>query len=242
MTIDPQIPVAARLAALAPSAVDRRLVSSAQQCGVELREAYEPRYQSVVMKVTAQSREALQKARARFANAMTAPTMDQLEAWLAELSVITARRQDDDQTESLRFSAYASRLSDYPADVVHHALLGKHWKFFPVWSDLADACEDAVRQRRRMQRALDQEEQRMREDQLRKRELPDEKAVTLTPEEVAARKAETDQMLASLLGSLKAKSAQQDADTAARAQSAADSYQRFRQSPAEDQPTKEAGQ
>lgn len=48
-----------------------------------------------------------------------------------------------------------------------------------------------------------------------------EPTATLTPHEIAARKAETDSMISDLLGSLKAKSMQQEAN-------AAESYQKFR--------------
>lgn len=222
--------IADRLAARRPAEVDRLLVSSAQQCGVALREVYEPRYQSMVMKAEASSLEGVEAARAKFANAMTGPTIDQLEAWLAELSVITARRQDDDQTESLRFSAYASRLSAYPADVARYALLEKRWKFFPAWIDLAEVCDEAQRQRLRMQRAMDQAEAELRDKELRKRALPTDQTKTLTDEEIAARKADTDRIAAEVIASMQARSAQQEADAAARAQEARDSYKRFRPS------------
>ena len=60
-------------------------------------------------------------ARRQAANAMAgffspAPGQ-QIEEWIAELSVITRRKQDDDITERLRLSAYVWRLAEYPADV-----------------------------------------------------------------------------------------------------------------------------
>lgn len=63
-----------------------------------------------------------------------------VEGWLAELSVITARRQDDEFAEELRISAYASRLRQFPADVVKEALLRRTWKFWPSWAELEEVC------------------------------------------------------------------------------------------------------
>lgn len=78
-----------------------------------------------------------------------APT-GKIEEWLAELSVITRRRQDDDITENLRLSAYSSRLAEYPADVAHEALLRHKWLFFPAWAELQDVCERLITPRRAM--------------------------------------------------------------------------------------------
>lgn len=154
--------LAERLAARTPAEVDSRLVSSALQCGVELRERYDPASRMMVMRATAKSLDEVDAVTSKFVHAMTPPTRDQSEAWIAELSVITARREDDPGTEALRLTAYASRLADYPADVVKHALLSRRWKFFPSWSELADACDELVLPRRRMMRALDEAERRAR--------------------------------------------------------------------------------
>lgn len=74
----------------------------------------------------------------------------QIEEWLAELSVITRRRQDDEITEGLRLAAYSSRLARYPADVVAEALLRHKWLFFPAWAELEDVCEKLITPRRAM--------------------------------------------------------------------------------------------
>lgn len=71
-----------------------------------------------------------------------------IEGWIAELSVITAKRTDDDFTESLRLTAYTNRLQHYPADIVAEALLRHTWKFFPSWAELKDVLEDLHRPRR----------------------------------------------------------------------------------------------
>lgn len=152
--------LAERLASRSPADVDSRLVSSAQRCGVELKERYDPVSRMMVMRARVASPAEVDAVFSKFVHAMTPPTRDQSEAWIAELSVITARREDDAGTEALRLTAYSSRLADYPADVVKHALLSRRWKFFPSWAELADACDELVLPRRRMMRALDEAERR----------------------------------------------------------------------------------
>ncbi len=77
-----------------------------------------------------------------------------IEEWLAELSVIVARRQDDEFTESLRLEAYAARLRRYPADVSREAVLGRTWKFWPSWQELEEVCLALAAPRSAMIRAL----------------------------------------------------------------------------------------
>lgn len=247
MTTELQLPVSARLAALAPAEVDSQVASSVRQCGVDLRDntkhmwAYEkPDGTKVPAKTTygfsasASCVSDVEAAKRRLSHAMTPPTADQATGWLAELSVITARRMDDDTTEDFRAAAYSRRLAEYPADIARHSLLVHRWKFFPTWAELADVCDELMEPRRKIQQALEWAEREARDIELKARALPSEETVTLTPEEAAARKAETDLMLANLLGSLKAMSAQEEADDDARAKAAAASYERFRQPPAPD--------
>lgn len=93
----------------------------------------------------------------------------QIEEWLAELSVITRRKQDDDITENLRLSAYSSRLSDYPADVAREALLKHKWLFFPAWAELQDVCDKLAAPRRAMLWHLENAPQAQEPDE---REIP----------------------------------------------------------------------
>lgn len=81
---------------------------------------------------------------------VTPAPKNQIEEWIAELSVITRRRQDDDITENLRLSAYSSRLADFPADVAREALLKHKWLFFPAWAELQEVCEKLAAPRRAM--------------------------------------------------------------------------------------------
>ena len=82
-----------------------------------------------------------------------APTR-MIEGWLAELSVIVARRGDDEFGDELRLSAYASRLARYPADISRRAILGERWKFWPTWYELENVCERLHSPRMRMMAAL----------------------------------------------------------------------------------------
>lgn len=84
----------------------------------------------------------------------TPAPMRAIEAWLAELSVIVARRGDDEFGDELRLSAYASRLSRYPADIVRHALLRQRWKWWPTWYEVEEICERMHSPRKHMTLAL----------------------------------------------------------------------------------------
>lgn len=96
------------------------------------------------------SASARQEALASLAGFMTPAPKTQIEEWLAELSVITRRKQDDDITENLRLSAYSSRLADYPADVAREAVLKHKWLFFPAWAELQEVCDKLAAPRRAM--------------------------------------------------------------------------------------------
>lgn len=86
-----------------------------------------------------------------------APIRD-IEFWLAELSVLTAGKGPDGVSAELLVSAYSSRLSQYPADVVRYALLKKSWKWFPTWYELKRICESKASPRRHMIAALSKPE------------------------------------------------------------------------------------
>lgn len=90
----------------------------------------------------------------RMSSALAPADQRTAEAWLAELSVIVARRQEDEFTETLRVEAYAARLRRYPADIAKDALLGRSWRFWPAWAELEEICERAVAKRRAMIAAL----------------------------------------------------------------------------------------
>lgn len=87
-------------------------------------------------------------------NFLTPAPMRKIEEWIARLSVVTAKRRDDEFSEELRVMEYADRLSKYPADVVRHVLLEASYQFFPTWDELRRKCEMMASPRRQMISAL----------------------------------------------------------------------------------------
>lgn len=85
---------------------------------------------------------------------LTPADQRQIEEWLAELSVLTAGRRRDEMEGELMLTAYASRLAQYPADVVHHVLLKLSWQFWPTWAELQARCEAMTGPRLHMLAAL----------------------------------------------------------------------------------------
>lgn len=159
--------VAAWLAKQAPVDMDKAALSRASSHGVGLTVRLEHRFPSgpngerlpsyavaVGCDVTG-DRAAVDVALADLKNFLEPAPIRQIEAWIAELSVISARRADDEFSESLRVTAYSSRLSRYPADVARHVLLKQTYKFFPTWDELEKRCEAMAGPRRQMIAALE---------------------------------------------------------------------------------------
>ena len=159
--------VAAWLAKQAPSDMDAAAVSRASSHGVTLKvkldggAVYDANGNMIdfrtyaVGAVAIGSPEAKQAALDDLRNFMAPAPIRQIEFWLAELSVIVARRGDDEFGEELRVSAYSSRLSRYPADIARHALLGVRHKFWPAWSELETVCDKLASHRQQMIAALE---------------------------------------------------------------------------------------
>lgn len=101
------------------------------------------------------SPEALEAAIEDLRNFLTPAPARDIEAWLAELSVIVARRADDEFGEELRIAAYAGRLGRYPADVVREVLLRQTYRFWPTWEELEKRCEALTGPRRHMIAAME---------------------------------------------------------------------------------------
>ncbi len=139
---------AAWLARHRPADVDKAALSRASSLNAGLAVRM---IEGLPLKVTVSgAAEARQEALAALAGVVTPAPKNQIEEWLAELSVITRRKQDDDITENLRLAAYSSRLADYPADVAREALLKHKWLFFPAWAELQDVCDKLAAPRRAM--------------------------------------------------------------------------------------------
>lgn len=235
------------LAAIRPHQTNNSLASLARQCGVELRVSrdmearydkhgaflgYEPNGR--MLATINGTLEAVEAMRARMDGAFIPATEDQAAIWLAELDQIAPRRASSAVDDDLRLQAYLSRLADYPADVVREALLQHRWRFFPSWAELAEVCDELVQHRRAVRAELDRKAAAMRERQLRARALPDQDSFTRTDDERSAEreaaKARADEIIASLTGALRIK----EADEAARAAAARDSFARFREPSAGD--------
>jgi len=233
-----------RLAASSPKAVNNSLASLAQQCGVELRVSrdmeakydkhgaflgYEPNGKTLA--VVNGTPEAIEAMQARMEGAFAAPSDDQVELWLAELDQIAPRRASSTADDDLRMNAYLSRLVAYPADVVREALLQHRWRFFPSWAELADVCDELVAHRRAVRAELDRAASRIRERELRARALPDQSTYHRTADEEREARRRAVASVADILAGMKAKVEEQEAADKERAETAAASYQRFRQPP-----------
>lgn len=162
-----------------PESVDKQVVSLALSHGVTLEPRKQGRYPKgpngeklsaydVVVDCTAYgTEERKRRALEDVARLETPADIRSIEIWLAELSVLTAGRGVDGANAELLVTAYSSRLTQYPADIVKHALLGKAWKWFPSWYELEKICEEKALGRRRMVQSLrhsseEQEQERPR--------------------------------------------------------------------------------
>lgn len=203
--------VVAWLSRQVPVDVDKAAVSRASSHGVTLAVKYEwrfpsgpngerfPSYQVAVaceMSPNGDHEAALTDLR----NFMTPAPIRQIEGWLAELSVIVARRADDQFADELRVSVYSSRLSRFPADVVRTVLLQDTYKFWPTWEELEKRCKALTGPRLQMIATLErgpepQEAPRRaatQEERDRIQSLVDEMFPTRSPE---MRKAAVDEAL-----------------------------------------------
>jgi hypothetical protein len=162
--------IAAWLAKQRPADMDKAAVSRALSHNVDLTVQYKGHYPSgpnneylpsyhVAVSCdcqgTSQNRAAALVDLKKFE---TAAPIRAIEAWLAELSAISASRQRDSMESALILEAYASRLTAYPADIVREALLVKTWKWWPTWDELRTYCEAKAGPRRYMIAALQQPE------------------------------------------------------------------------------------
>ena len=158
--------VATWLAQQRPVDMDRAAVLRASSHGVGLTVRYEhrfpsgqngermPSYQVAVacdMSISGNHAAALDDLK----NFMTPAPVRVIEAWLAELSVIVARRPDDAFADELRVSVYSSRLSRFPADVARSVLVDYSYKFWPTWEELEKRCTALTAPRAQMIAALE---------------------------------------------------------------------------------------
>lgn len=134
---------------------------------------------------------------------------------------------------AMLLARWCDELQDWPVEAIRAAMA--KWcrespRVRPNYGDILQLLKAAWGERNaeKVRQATEEWERKLRASA-----LPTQATVTLTPEEQEARKAEAESKMADLLASLKAKSAQQEADDAARAKEARDSYKRFRPEAAE---------
>jgi hypothetical protein len=159
--------IAAWLAGKKPSDMDSAAVLRASSHGVKLRvkssgtAVYDDRgnVKDYIMYATGcdiqGTPDAREKALADLRNFMTPAPVRAIEQWLAELSVVIVRKADDEFGDTLRLTAYSSRLARYPADVAKAAILGWKGKYWPSWSELEKVCDAMSSHRRAMIAALE---------------------------------------------------------------------------------------
>ncbi len=149
-----------------PDEVDAAAVWRASQLNVDIRVRFDHRFPrdargnslpvvSVVQGCDVSGSPADRAAAAEALRKIETPAPQRaIEGWLAELSVIVAKRQDDEFSEALRLEAFAGRLRKYPADVARHAILGTSWQFWPTWAEMERICDNLAAPRRAMIAAL----------------------------------------------------------------------------------------
>ena len=172
--------------------------------------------------------EAIGAMRQRLDDASAPASHRQMEVWLVELDLIAPRKASSPVEDDLRMQAYLSRLSAYPADVVHEALLTRTWRFFPSWAELKDVCDVLMKPRLAVLAELERGERNARELELRAKALPTEQTAVPTDEEAVTRRTERVRVAEELLKPLKAKVADAEALEVADAEAARASYLRFR--------------
>ena len=121
----------------------RGIVSQISQCGITLQMKTDMTFPKTGPKKILVSCSALmndgadlQKAIQLVERSMQPASKNQLTAWIAELSIITKRRQESANNEALTLMAYTKRLQAYPAYVAHEALITRTYHFWPSWDEL----------------------------------------------------------------------------------------------------------
>lgn len=151
---------------MAPTDVQREIVSQLRLLGVGLHVNMRTEFPNgqpmrrVPGRVTVRIRPGLDRPAAQrqalaLLDEFSRPaTQDRIEEWLAMLDAITASRRRDVATAELALAVYAAKLSQFPADVVHHALLETSWTFFPALAELEEECERLAAPRLAMRYAI----------------------------------------------------------------------------------------
>lgn len=93
------------------------------------------------METTLSSSADLSSALAVAEESLLPAPIEKIEDWLGELSAITARRSETAIEAEISLSAYSSRLTTYPGDIVRDTLLTWSGKWFPTWGELKEIMD-----------------------------------------------------------------------------------------------------
>jgi hypothetical protein len=161
------LPMAKAAQARDPDTNTAMMLSSLRQCGVEVVVKHKTIFSSdstgestgwrdVIEGAQVTVSETANEARAsEIVAAASAPARDEdMELWLSELGLVTAKRNMGDATAELFLVAYTKRLAAYPADIVRTTIQGWSGKWFPTWGELKDVLDARSAERGAIMTAL----------------------------------------------------------------------------------------
>ena len=98
----------------------------------------------------------LDLAKAQLEQALAPASNAEVIKSLVILKSLTIRRKEADDDQEIQLRAYASQLSEWPADVVAHVLKTQAGisKWWPSWAELQDRLEFHAGRRKRLLKAL----------------------------------------------------------------------------------------
>lgn len=97
---------------------------------------------------------AVEAARQALAPWLVPMTGDDALRMIAELAVVTKRREGDEASDEATVAAYARRLAEYPRDVGDDVVRNWGGVFWPAWAELQAHLDRRVRARRVFAKAL----------------------------------------------------------------------------------------
>lgn len=93
-------------------------------------------------------------ARAALAQMIAPASVEDIEGWLAVLSVSASRARSTDAEDDLRLAVYTRNLRTLPADVARWVTTEKTWRWWPSWDEMLEAANRRWPRRRAMRDAL----------------------------------------------------------------------------------------
>lgn len=147
--------VTARMPSANTGAVLSKMSSLGVHCSVEMETVFPTkedgdstfRQRPTSLKVNIASSADVPAALKAINESLMPASEEQLEVWLAELAVKTARRKSSDIGAEMAVSVYVAGLSKYPADTVRHVLTNYRGQWWPTWGELADRLDELAEPR-----------------------------------------------------------------------------------------------